>query len=399
MRRKRKKKHVVLKTIGIILAFLIVACAVIVLNAIIPRNMGNPYSTLVPGVNMKKSVSSIERVDEAGTLYTMEYDGNYDSALVKLPIVKLGFLKETGCSAFFTYDEDGDALLFRNYDLAHTDDRGEITGLNVLVRCAPEGGYRSVCISDAMWFSMIGLNYKAGVLDDGKTNLTPLALIPYLCMDGMNEKGLTMSILSVDIKDGEEATNQQFPGRNTMVYPVFMRRALDTCASVDEAVKLAENTNFVNNFGYDYHVFMTDASGKSAVVECRYNEMKVTYTDAVTNCYVGFDDAEDCYWGDELKEKNPGKAETSRDYHMGYGHGYERLNQIILFLDEHLSEDGNTVKAGKRDALDTLKKVSQDYTGEMTSYTQYSVIYDSTNLTAEIYPNADLSRGFSFSVN
>ena len=30
--------------------------------------------------------------------------------------------------------------------------------------------------------------------------------IPYQCMDGMNEKGLVVSILMVDIKEGDEPT-------------------------------------------------------------------------------------------------------------------------------------------------------------------------------------------------
>ena len=77
-------------------------------------------------------------------------------------------------------------------------------------------------------------------------------------------------------------------------------------------------------------MFVTDDSGSSAVLEWRNNTFIVTYTDMITNFYVAFDDAEDCYLDGGLKEKFIAPAENPFNYRFGYGHGYERFSRRIL---------------------------------------------------------------------
>ena len=47
---------------------------------------------------------------------------------------------------------------------------------------------------------------------------------------------------------------------------------------------------------------------------------------------------------------------------------------------------GKKEKFSYDEAKDILFSVKQSYTGELTSFTQYSAIYNQTDLTVDIYP-------------
>lgn len=345
-------------------------------------------------LRLKANFTGLERVDGKGMLYSVEYTGNYYSPLVTLPFKLMKPVKSAGCSCFFAENADGQYLTGRNYDLAHLDKSGNTTGLNVVLKCSPEGKYSSVGIADAAWFSQLGVDYYTGALDDGDTSTLFVSLLPYLCMDGVNEKGLSAAILALDVKEGEHAVYQSREGRKQVPLPMLMRFMLDSCATVEEAEKLADEYDAVNISGGDFHLFVTDASGKSAVFEWRNDTLTVTYTDIVTNFYVSADDAEDCYYGDDLKEKYVPPAENPRNYRFGYGHGYERFKTIMSAAKEH-SEGGKTVMS-TQECADTLQAVSQEYTGELTSLTQYSAVYNNSEPGVDIWVYPDYSRSYHF---
>lgn len=330
------------------------------------------------------SVDNIRRLDEAGTLYSMDYVGDYDRPLLKLPI---RFLKGGGCSAFAAHNTDGEMLTCRNYDLAHKDKDGNITGLNIVLRLTPRGKYRSVCVADGAWISSIGLPYYAGAPDEPLMPKFALAFLPYLCMDGMNEKGLTVSVLALDTPEGEKAVYQTEPGKPEAVITELLRYMLDDCATVAEAEQKASQYNMVNILNRDYHLFVTDADGNAAVFEWRYNTLTVTRTDIVTNFYVNSDDAADCYQGGQLKEAFPGAEAAHRGYRYGYGHGYGRFNTLAAGLKGFEKKSAvlrpawSNAEMSETEAWKLLKAVSQTYTGALTSYTQYSAIYNSTDGT------------------
>lgn len=330
------------------------------------------------------SVDSIQRLDEDGMLYSMDYTGDYDRPLLKLPI---RFLKGGGCSAFAAHNTEGDALCCRNYDLAHKDEDGNITGLNIVLRLVPQGKYQSVCIADGAWISSIGLPYYAGAPEKPIVPKFVLAFLPYLCMDGMNEKGLTVSVLALDTPEGEKAVYQTDSGKPEAVVTELLRYMLDECATLEEAEQKASQYNVVNILDRDYHLFVTDADGGAAVFEWRYNTLTVTRTDIVTNFYVNSDDAADCCQGGQLKEAFPGAEAAHRGYRYGYGHGYARFNTLAAGLKgfEKLSAvirpAQSNAEMSEAEAWQLLKAVSQEYTGALTSYTQYSAIYNSTDLT------------------
>ena len=372
----------ILKTIGIIIVSLLVVVVIC---------MGVVY------IKLSTSFTNVESVDDQGLLYSMDYTAEYDNALMKLPVT---FIKDFGCSAFTSFNEEGDVITARNYDLAHTDEDGNATGLNVVFQLHPKGKYASINFADAAWMSLIGVPYTAHALDDGNANRLFLAFLPYICMDGMNEKGLTVSILSLDLKEGESAVNQNESGKDTVTITEMLRLLLDECADVNEAISLAKSYNMTNLLGADFHLFVTDALGNSVVLEWRYNELYVTYQDAVTNFYVGFDDGEDCYYGEQLKEKFVKEENLTRNYLYGYGHGYARFNTIVEMLNGHIVNDETyQTSITDQEAMDTLESVAQDYDGtSLTSLTQYSVIYNSTDLTVDVCVMSNFDKHYTFTL-
>lgn len=373
------KKHKLLKGIGIVLGCMCVM-------------MGLIYYKL------DHAVQKVERLDDKGALYYAEYIGDYDNPIIGAPFQ---LMRGAGCSAFMTQTEEGEIITARNYDLAHRDQKGNPTGLNVILRMAPKGKYRSINVADAAWISMLGVDYYMGALDDGKTNSIYLAFLPYLCMDGINEKGLSASILALDLKEGETYVAQKESGKKTVTQPQILRLILDQCATVEEAISLAEQYNIWNLIDSDYHLFITDAMGKSVVLEWRYNKLYVTDTDAVTNFYVGFDDAEDCYIDGKFKEKFETPPHTRRGYDYGYGHGFNRFNTIVTTLDQHIIDPTKSLETvmNVQEAQETLAATAQDFTGdELTSYTQYSAIYNNTKKTLDVWVMQDYAHKYTFNV-
>ena len=338
-----------------------------------------------------------QRVDDRGRLYYTEYTGNYDSPFVTFLFDKIKPVRDGGCSAFYTTGSEGGYRTGRNYDLPHKDKNGNTTGLNLVVRCNPEGRYSSVGVADIAMLSRIGLNYTEGSLDKRQLTDVLLSLAPYICVDGINEKGLCVSILALDLKEGETAVFQTAEGKESDIITGLLRRILDNCASVDEAVEMAQNVNLVNTFGSDFHLFVTDDLGKSAAFEWRYNTLVVTYTDMITNFYVAFDDAEDCYIKGGLKEKYVAPSDNPGNYRFGYGHGYERFKTIMAYKAGHAADGILTMDKSEITAL--LKSVSQEYTDELTSLTQYSAVYDNSGRCVDICVYPDYSTVYHYDVS
>ena len=138
----------------------------------------------------RASVATLTDVND-GKLYTMDYTADYQlDALLEANVTDVEgmvrFLQKTllaggtasvgavdaGCSAFTAQSEEGKFLYGRNFDY-----KMDMTA--VLVRTAPENGYRSIGLANVGW-----IGYTAGTLNDGTTDLSMAAFFPYLLMDG-----------------------------------------------------------------------------------------------------------------------------------------------------------------------------------------------------------------------
>ncbi len=357
--------------------------------------MSNPFSRLIVTKTTADAIQTIRRADDRGRLYEIFFKGPYHPpwALIR----KIVMSAQYGCSAFLARNEKGELFMGRNYDFPQFDGKENLIAVDVMVRLQFKGKYRSVNFADAAFLREIDKKILPGALDDGKTDVSLSALLPCICMDGMNEKGLAATILALDVKEGETPVYQKIRGRREMIVTELLREIIDTCATVEQAICLAGHINLVHTGGTDNHIMVTDSAGKAAVLEWRYNRLKITRTDAATNFYVGFDDAETIYYGKELKEKFGETEKTKKKYHYGYGHGYGRFQKIVKTLEGH-RKGAELATMTEEEMLKTLSEVSQEYTGKITSYTQYSALYNLTAKDVRFYQERDYNKKYYWKI-
>ena len=345
----------------------------------------------------------MRRLDPAGTLYYMDYTGDYYTPKVMDSLRKVGYI-DPGCSSFFTHNPQGEPLSCRNYDYPHRISKEDrtLTGLNVVLHCKPEGKYESIALADAIWCDPENPLLRAGGPDQEGFTTDLLDILPYECMDGINEKGLFVSIMRVDIKPGDE------PARFGAAASMLVRYMLDDCANVEEAIAKVDTAIVTPEDWQACHVFVTDAEGRYAVIESRNSEVSVIECPVVTNFYLGYDDMED-YIRDAVLRENA-VALTDEDgnelYHFGYGHGYHRFvtleSQLERYLDTKAdaSEEEYRTMMPEDTALVLLRSALQnEYTESTgTSMTQYSAIYNNARRTVKVWAFQDFSTAYAFDV-
>ena len=112
-------------------------------------------------------------------------------------------------------------------------------------------------------------------------------VFPYVSVDGINEAGVGVSILQLDHEEIHQDT-----GKPDILMNVAIRAILDKCGSTDEALALLNSYDMHSMIDRSFHLFITDRSGKSVIVEWIDNEMIVTEGCAVTNHVLGVNDTE-----------------------------------------------------------------------------------------------------------
>lgn len=263
------------------------------------------------------------------------------------------------CSAFRA-EAPGSVLMGRNYDFK--DDTSAL-----LVRTYPRDGYASIAFSA---LNNLGANEPEKSLK-GKA---AAMLGPFASLDGINEKGVSIAVLTLDSQP-----TRQNNGRPKINTSLAIRLVLDRAASMQEAVDLLGSYDMIAMAGRDYHFFINDASGDSRVVEYDPQNparpMIVTHTREITNYYA-------CYAGEVLPNQKNGAL----------GHGKERALAIAEVLD-------NAQPQTKEVAWQALRASSQKPNPEdITSNTQWSIVYDNVNCTADFVLRRNWGEVFSFVV-
>ena len=315
------------------------------------------------------TVSSIEQLtdyEDGYNLYSMDirYDYSLDDiidygitddqtmidAILKeaLPLLPVKVKAPNfGCTAFTLTDTDGDVHMGRNYDF-----RKDTSAM--MVYCTPKDGYKSVA------FAALD-NISANVPDASTAKKLATLTSPFICLDGMNEKGVSISVLTLDSEPVRQNT-----GKPVIATTLAIRLVLDKAATTEEAVELLRSYDMFSSSGRDYHFYITDASGDGRVVEydpeSENREIIATPTEAITNFFIIHKDK-------VLPNQKNGI----------YGHGRERYDAVLKVLEE---EKGNYTNDTVWNAM---KAAAQDPSPDaITSNTQWSVSYNNTDLTAEI---------------
>ena len=250
-----------------------------------------------------------------------------------------------GCATFAAVTPEGDHIFGRNFDLMETD--------TLLVYSHPDGCYESISVTGLSFF---GTGENAQVDPDSALGKFVMVITPYLVLDGMNEKGVAAGILQVNIDEPHQDN-----GKPDLPVYMAIRGILDTCASVDEALSLLESYDIHSDLG-NYHLFITDRTGRYVVVEWLDNEMVVTEYPYCTNSVIA-----------------PGKY-----YDMG------DPDYRISTIDENL---GPSLVATEQEAMDILDKVHNKQ-----GLTEWSCVYNLDDFTVSICLDADFGTTYTFSV-
>ncbi len=257
---------------------------------------------------------------------------------------------EIGCSSFTAQTETGAHLLARNFDLA-------MPVLPMLVEANPSDGYASLSIAD---LEFVGLTALTGMPEDTEARYAALCA-PYLPLDGVNEKGLAVSVMYLD---GDPT--RQDTGKPKILTMLAIRMLLDKAATVEEAVALLEKYDMQSSGSNgSFHFMIADRSGRAVVVEYPQNQMVVLEQNIATNFYLS----------------------------DGFGHGQDRYETIRAAC----AAAPNGVMS-EEEAMQVLKSASQPLSDDKTSYTQWSAVYNLESLQVSIAIKMDYDAIYYFSI-
>lgn len=328
-----------------------------------------------------KTIASLEKVtdyEDGYDLYTMTVKYDYDldkvinsgytdmqgltDAIVKdsLPLLPVSIeVPSYGCSAFRTTTAEGDVLMGRNYDF-------KLDTSALMLICEPKDGYRSISFAA---LNNIDADQATSSLSKKMACLTA----PYACLDGVNEKGVSVAVLTLPSEPTMHDT-----GKPKLATSLLIRLVLDRAATTDEAIELIKQYDIFSSNGRDYHFVINDASGNCVAVEfdceSESREMVVTPTEAITNFFVMHSD----------------KVQPNQDNGM-YGKGKERYTAMLDVLQ---ANEGAVDRAVAWDAL--MAAAQEPNPEDITSNTQWSILFDNSACTAEITLRRHWEDSFQF---
>ena len=153
------------------------------------------------------------------------------------------------CSAFNAYNSKNINLLGRNFDYSRSP--------ALVIWTHPKNKYKSI--------SFVSLNFTQKLLQTFAPKLNHLKdfilLAPFIPMDGINEKGLSMAVLALRTSE----THQENENKINTITTLIIRGILDNCENVDQAIEYIEERN-MHDFINSYHYIISDKN-KSVIIE------------------------------------------------------------------------------------------------------------------------------------
>lgn len=256
-----------------------------------------------------------------------------------------------GCSTLSVQNTKGGYLFGRNFDWNSCD--------ALVVTSYPPDGYASVSTVN-LDFIRQGAGAASGLLSDKTMTIAAL----YAPLDGMNEKGLCVSVNMIQ----DRAAIEQNTEKPDITTTTAIRLLLNQVATVEEALELLGQYDLHASMNYMVHFAIADASGNSVAVEYINNEMIVVKTPVLTNFYLA-----------EGEKQGVGTAQS-----------HERFDILM----ETIAGKQSMTQTDVRDALDS---VSKDNFGEFES-TEWSIVFDQSALTAVYYHRENYEKAYSFQI-
>lgn len=251
-----------------------------------------------------------------------------------------------GCSAFSAKGENG-YYFGRNFDWYNCN--------ALIVEAYPENAYASISTVN---IDFIGLG--ANMLSD---QILTLAAI-YAPIDGMNEKGLCVS---VNMVEDNESVDQK-TSKPDITTTTAVRLLLDKAATVDEAIALLKQYDMHASKGLTVHFAVADANGKCVAVEYLNSEMIVTETPVVTNFYFA---------------EGPKNGKGTQQSH-------ERYEKLMRTISGKASFTANDVMS----ALESVSKHNY-HDGETT---EWSAVFNQSTGEAIYCHRENYSKRYTFNI-
>lgn len=291
--------------------------------------------------NEINAVFSFKKIDE--NVYYIEYKNDYsfdeflncgaksDDELISFIVDKIGkglpieiSMPDFGCSAFTAQDITGKKFLCRNYD-------NEFYPI-LVTKTSPKNGYSSVSTSD-----LKALGYSLTYLPEKFVDRLLMLAAPYIPFDGINEKGVA---ISVNMVEGEKV--KQSTGKIPITTTTLIRLVLDKADSVEKAIELISKYDLNESTGGPFHYQIADSTGDSAVIEYIDEELKITRKTgnylAITNFMI------------------------HSDAEIDNGFGYDRYE----IIQNKLSETNGILS--EEDCFELLKSAKHEFTNGGTSW-------------------------------
>ena len=318
-----------------------------------------------------KTLSTL--LEKSEGVYTMVYDGDYgfdeflktgaesDKDIEKYVTKRLlkGLpiqinVTDAGCTAFVSRNEKGDVIFARNFDFTYAP--------MLQLYTKPDNGYASV--------STVNLTFAGYDMDNvpstgiGINNFLTLAA-PFLPFDGMNEKGVAMALLAVP-----KAECNKNPDKVTLNTTTAIRLVLDKASTVDEAIDLLRQYNIYFSGGITCHFLIADQSGSSVIVEYYDGDLQTVRSVEeyqIASNFIAYNDV------------NIGEGYTEFER-------YDRVEEVLKANSNSLSME---------ECRHLLNEIGVRDGG--TDKLQWSVVYNLSEKTGEIWPHRDDSRLWDFS--
>ncbi|MBQ9250094.1 MAG: linear amide C-N hydrolase [Oscillospiraceae bacterium] len=296
------------------------------------------------GVNEFLSTGGVANSGELVKFVLTHLAGGYKRLPMPAP-----FQIQPGCTAIQVPNRYGQGYLFgRNYDFEpHT---------MLILQVEPEDGYRSVSSVDTTFIT--NAFGKAGCL-------LPAWLIKslglYLPVDGMNEKGLALSVNMI----ADDAIITQDTGKPRQIIVTAVRTLLDKAANVDEALHILSQCDMRSWKGFFCHLAIADAQGNCVAVEYIDDKMVVNRSPVITNFYL---------------QRGP-------KYGIGTEQSHIRYDQLMEMLAEHPTLSAEEMR-------DALRGVAKSNFPDDFHTTEWSIVYDQEKLTATYYRREDYTHAW-----
>ncbi|MCM1126181.1 MAG: linear amide C-N hydrolase [Lachnospiraceae bacterium] len=254
-----------------------------------------------------------------------------------------------GCSTISVENPEGGYYFGRNFDWNKCD--------TLIVASYPENAYASFSTVNVDFIRQ-GAGPASHFLSDDMLKIATL----YAPLDGMNEKGLCVSVNMIQDSD----TISQDTGKPDITTTTAIRMLLNKAADVEEAVALLAQYDLHASKDYMIHLAIADNTGRSVAVEYVNQEMNVIETPILTNFYL---------------------SEGEKQ-----GIGTKQSHTRFEILGETL-ENTSVMNGGQ--VRDALSSVSKGNFGEFES-TEWSAVFDQSALTAMYYHRENYSKGYAF---